>query len=218
MAELALESSLASLSRLLRRQRPLKDTLTDVAGLATEAIPGAEGAGLTLLDSRGADTIVASAEFVRAIDAEQYRIGEGPCLLAVATRATQVSGSLSAEARWPRFGPRAGRLGVHSALSLPLIVDGRVVGSLNVYSHGRNAFDELAVRRGETFSRPAAETAAKAQLLEGSRRLSAQLGRALISLADIDRATTAMLGRSGPSADPQAQEQPGPEESTDGPR
>lgn len=46
------------------------------------------------------------------------------------------SGSLGGEQRWPHFGPRAAQLGVHSALSLPLLLPGAVVGVLNVYAHG----------------------------------------------------------------------------------
>jgi GAF domain-containing protein len=198
--EHALEASLAGLSQLLLLQQPLEDTLTEVAAFATEAIPGADGAGLTLLENNRADTIVASADFVRAIDEVQYRLDEGPCVLAVATRLTQVSGSLGGEPRWPRFGPRAGRLGVHSALSLPLIVKQRLVGALNVYSHERHAFDSRAVRMGELFSRPAAVTAANALLLEESRRLAEQLERALISRAEIDQAIGIIMSRSGVNA------------------
>ena len=89
-----------------------------------QAIPGAEGAGLTMLEDDRPQTVVASAEFVHAVDDVQYGLGEGPCLLAVETGSTQTSGSLGGEARWPRFGPRVGRMGVHSVLSLPLLLPG----------------------------------------------------------------------------------------------
>ena len=56
------------------------------------------------------------------------------------------SGSLGGEQRWPRFGPRAGRLGVHSVLSLPLLTPDGVFGAMNVYAHGKDAFDEQAAR------------------------------------------------------------------------
>jgi GAF domain-containing protein len=131
----------------------------------------------------------------------QYRLGEGPCLLAVKVRATQVSGSLSGEPRWPRFGPQAGRLGVHSALSLPLLLKDRVVGALNVYGHARDAFGPQAVRIGELFSRPAAVTAANALVLEESRRLAEQLDQALASHAVIDRAVGIWMSRTGSSAE-----------------
>ena len=41
------------------------------------AIPGADGAGLTLLEDDQANTIVATAAFVSEIDDIQYGIGQG---------------------------------------------------------------------------------------------------------------------------------------------
>jgi GAF domain-containing protein len=196
-----LETSLVGLSNVLMDSQPLVETLSQVAWYAAQAIPGADGAGLTLLEVRRPDTMVASEDFVRAVDEVQYRIGEGPCLLAVEARKTQVCGSLGGEQRWPRFGPRAGRLGVHSALSLPLMVDERVVGALNVYGRARDAFDEVSVRAGELFSGPAAVTVANAQVLENSRRLAEQLDRALTSRAVIDQAIGILRSRTGGSAE-----------------
>ena len=113
--------SLAALSRLSSGRLGLEDLLTQVATFAVRAIPGADGAGLTLIEADRADTIVKSAPFVREIDDIQYGLGEGPCISAAATGRTMRSGSLGGDPRWPRFGPRVGRLGVHSVLSLPLI-------------------------------------------------------------------------------------------------
>jgi GAF domain-containing protein len=197
----ALGVSLAALADLPLFPQSLKDTLIRVATLASSAIPGADGAGLTLLEAARDDMIVASAHFVAAVDEVQYRVGEGPCLQAVEAGAIQMSGSLGGEVRWPRFGPQAGRLGVHSALSLPLLLKDQVVGSLNVYGQARNAFDTRSVRIGALFARPAAVTVANALLLEESRRLSTQLERALVSHATIDRAIGIGMSRTGCSAD-----------------
>ena len=116
-----------------------------------------------------------SAAFVGQVDAIQYRINEGPCITAAATGVTVRSGSLSGDPRWPRFGPRAGRLGVHSVLSLPLLTDEDVVGAMNVYAHGRDAFDDRAERLGELFAVPAAITAQNAQILAQTQRLTGNL-------------------------------------------
>ena len=137
-----LQVSLTALSRLSTGRLDLEDLLVQVATFAVQAIPGADGAGLTMMERDRADTIVASAPFVREIDAIQYGIGEGPCISAAMEGATMRSGSLGGEPRWPRFGPRAGRLGVHSVLSLPLLTPDGVFGAMNVYAHGKDAFDE----------------------------------------------------------------------------
>jgi putative methionine-R-sulfoxide reductase with GAF domain len=96
-----LRSSLTALSQLATGQMELKDVLTRVAEFAVRAIPGADGAGLTLIEAGHADTIVASAAFVSEVDAIQYGIGEGPCVTAAAEGRTMRSGSLGTD----RCGP-----------------------------------------------------------------------------------------------------------------
>jgi GAF domain-containing protein len=194
-----LAASLIGLSGLLTDQRPLRETLTEIADFAVGAIPGAEGAGLTMLDDDRPQTVVASDDFVHAVDAIQYGLGEGPCLLAVSTRQTQTSGSLSGEPQWPRFGPRVGRLGVHSVLSLPLLLADQVVGALNVYAHPKHAFSTEAVRIGELFARPAAVSVHNSKVLDRSQRLAAQFEQALTSRSTIDQALGVLMARTGAS-------------------
>ena len=81
-----------------------------------------------------------------------------------AGKRTVRSGSLGGEKMWPRFGPRVGRLGVHSALSLPLLLPDQVVGAINVYARGKDIFDEHAAELGELFARPAAVAVHNAQI------------------------------------------------------
>src|SRR5580698_2025409 len=134
-----LRASLTDLSNLTMDSGPdgLEDLLRHVAAFAVRAIPGADGAGLTLLESDRPDTIVASAEFVREVDAIQSSLGQGPCITAAAEGHTVMSGSLQGEKRWPKFGPRVAQLGVHSVLSLPLMGARGALGAMNVYGHAK---------------------------------------------------------------------------------
>jgi GAF domain-containing protein len=192
-----LEASLAGLAGLLTGPRPVRETLVQIAEFAVRAIPAAEGAGLMMLEDDRPQRVVASADFVQAVDDVQYGLGEGPCLLAVETRSTQRSGSLGGESRWPRFGPRAGRMGVHSVLSLPLLLPDQVVGALNVYAHGKDAFGSEAIRIGELFARPAAVSVQNAHVLAQSQRLAVQLRAALVNRAVIDQALGVIMSRTG---------------------
>ena len=192
-----LHSSLASMSRLVTGTVPLEDVLTRVAEFAVGAIPGADGAGVTLMECGRADTIVASAPFVHDVDAIQYSLGEGPCISAAAEGRTFRSGSLGGESLWPRFGPRVGRMGVHSVLSLPLRLPDEVVGAINVYAHGKYAFDDRAVELGESFAEPAAVAVHNAQVLAQAQRLIGQLETALTNRAVIDQAIGILISRSG---------------------
>ncbi len=192
-----LNDSLAQLARLASGRLGLEDLLTRVATYAVHAIPGAEGAGLTLLEEDRANTIVATAPFVREIDNIQYGIGQGPCITAAADARTVMSASLGADQRWPRFGGRVARLGVHSVVSLPLVTPDGVVGAMNVYAHPKNVFDHRAAEIGEIFAVPAAIAVQNAHVLAQTQRLTARLEAALETRGVIDRAVGILMSRSG---------------------
>jgi GAF domain-containing protein len=192
-----LRESLAGLSQLASDRLPLEDLLTQVAIYAVQAIPGADGAGLTLLEQDRADTIVATAPFVTEVDDIQYGMDQGPCISAAREGQTVVSGSLGGDSRWPRFGGRVARLGVHSVVSLPLITPDGVVGAMNVYAHGKNVFDDRAAELGQVFAAPAAIAVQNAHVLAQTRRLANRLQSALEIRGVIDRAVGILMSRSG---------------------
>jgi GAF domain-containing protein len=192
-----LVASLHGLSVLQAGRLPLEELLTRVARYAVQAIPGADGAGLTLIQHRRADTIVKTADFVEEVDGVQYGIGEGPCITAARDGVTVVSGSLGADVRWPRFGGRVARLGVHSALSLPLITSDGVVGAMNVYARAKHVFDDRAAELGELFAVPAAVAVQNARVLEETRRLAERLQSMLDDRMVVERAVGIVMSRSG---------------------
>jgi GAF domain-containing protein len=116
-------------------------------------------------------------------------------------RRPSVSGSLGSDKRWPRFGGRVARLGVHSALSLPLTVEDQLIGAINAYAHTRDAFAEHAVRLASQFAAPAAVSLYNARLLTDATERAAQLQRALVSRTAIDQAIGIVRARTGVSAE-----------------
>jgi GAF domain-containing protein len=195
-----LQAALLGLSRLVTGSDPVEALLTQVAEFAVRAIPGADGAGVTMHNDGKPSTIAASAPFVGNVDEIQYRLGEGPCISAAAQRRTVTSGSLGGDKQWPRFGPRVGRLGVHSALSLPLVVGNEVIGAINVYAYSKNAFDEHAGEIGELYASSAAVAVHNARLLARAQTLTSELKTALTSRAVIDQAVGIIISRSGGTA------------------
>jgi GAF domain-containing protein len=201
-----LEAGIGALAGLVAGSLGLPELLAEVAGFAVRAIPGADGAGVTLLRLDRVDNMVeelaASAPFVAEIDHVQYvTLNEGPCITAALERRTVRSGSLGGEKMWPRFGPRVGRMGVHSALSLPLLLPGKVIGAINVYAHDKDVFDEHAAELGELFAKPAAVAVHNAQILAQAMALTTQLQTALSTRPVIDQAIGLLRGRSGRSAE-----------------
>lgn len=190
-----LRDSLAALSQLAMGQRGLEDMLTNIAQFAVQAIPGADGAGLTLFQDDRPDTVVATAPFVREVDSIQYDLGEGPCITAARERRTVHSGFLGGDPAFPQFGPQARDLGVDSVLSLPLLGWTGALGSMNVYAHARDAFDEHAAHLGELFAGPASISVQNAQTLAEAQRVAAQLQQALSTATGNVAAALAILAR-----------------------
>jgi hypothetical protein len=204
----AVRRSLAELAGLDVTGLGLVQVLEQVALFAARGVPGADGVAVSLFRARPGDNrvqaVAASAAFVAEIDAIQFTaIQEGPTITATSRRRAARSGSLGGEKLWPRFGPRVGRLGVHSVLALPLLVpdQDRVVGALSVYARAKDAFDDHASTLGQIFAAPAAVAVHNAQVLDDARMLAGQLQAALSSRPVIDQAIGLLRGRSGDNAD-----------------
>jgi GAF domain-containing protein len=204
--EAELDAGLRGLSEIVTRAGGVIDLLADVAEFAAQAIPGADGASVALIDAQdgisGVQTFAATAPLVHEIDVVQYdELNEGPCITCMQSRRPTVSGSLGSDSRWPHFGGRVARMRIHSALALPLMVGNEVIGSINAYAEGRDAFAEHAVRLGSQFAKPAAVSVYNAQLLASAHARTVRLQRALESRAVIDQAIGIVRSRSGGSAD-----------------
>ncbi|MCI4673499.1 GAF and ANTAR domain-containing protein [Candidatus Mycolicibacterium alkanivorans] len=201
-----LQAGIRDIANLVADSRPLPELLAEVATFAVGAIPGADGVGLALLRADRVDDMVeesaVSAGFVVELDRLQYGgLHEGPGVTAALTRRTVLSGSLGGEKLWPRFGPRAGRLGVHSALALPLMVGDDVVGAITAYAFGKDVFDRHAAELGELFARPAAVAVHNARILAAALALTDRLQEVLLTRPVIDQAIGLIRGRTGRSAE-----------------
>jgi GAF domain-containing protein len=201
-----LHAALSGVASIVSGGRGVVDVLHDVAEFAVQAIPGADGAGVTMTESSAGTPQVqawaVTADFVREIDTVQYHeLHEGPCITCMQSQRSAVSGSLGSDERWPRFGGRVARMGVHSALSMPLMVGDQVIGAINAYAHKRDAFAEHAVQLASQFAGPAAVSVYNARLLADARDRTSQLQRALVSRTVIDQAIGIVRARTGVGAE-----------------
>jgi GAF domain-containing protein len=204
--EADLDSGVRGLTGIVAGAQSVIDLLRDVAEFAVQAIPGADGVSIALLDVHhdmsSIRTWAATSELVQEIDTVQYNeLHEGPCITCMHSLRPTVSGSLGSDSRWPHFGGRVARMRMHSALALPLLVGEQLIGSINAYANSRDAFAEHAVLLGSQFARPAAVSVYNAQLLATAHERTLRLQRALESRAVIDQAIGIIRSRSGGSAD-----------------
>jgi hypothetical protein len=105
-----------------------------VVELARAQVNGADGVSISLRRNGTLMTVASTDETIRAMDADQYATGEGPCVDASEKGHWFHAESLDSEMRWPSFTPRARQLGIKAILSSPLRSVDRPVGALNIYS------------------------------------------------------------------------------------
>ncbi|MFC1402086.1 MULTISPECIES: GAF and ANTAR domain-containing protein [Streptacidiphilus] len=124
----------ADLAEVLVSDFDLADLLHRLAG-ASVRVSDAVGAGIVVVDQQGRLRDVAySSEDVRRLERFQLEYEEGPCVACHAGGQSVHEPDLAAAAvRWPRFVPRATAMGVRSADALPLRMQGRTVGALNLF-------------------------------------------------------------------------------------
>lgn len=181
----------------------VRQLLARVAAFGANVISGADGVGVCLLhlerQTGRIENMAVSHPFFEKIDAIYELLDDGPPVTAAEERAPVRSGNISADPRWPRFGPRLGRLGVHSVMSLPMTApdDGAVVGAITAYSHLRKAFTADALSLGEMFAAASAVALHNARATISALTRVEQLQRTLDNRPIIDQAIGIIRSRTG---------------------
>ena len=113
-----------------------------VVELARSRVDGADGVSISLRRNGMLMTVAATDDTIRAMDADQYDTGEGPCVDASEKGNWFHVESLESETWWPSFTPRARQLGIKVLWSSPLTSVDQSVGALNIYSLTAETFED----------------------------------------------------------------------------
>jgi anti-anti-sigma factor len=138
---LTLDSDLHQLTAMPAHLDVVESALRLVVELARCRVNGADGVSISLRRNGVLTTVAATDDTIRAMDADQYETGEGPCVDASEKGRWFHAESLDSETRWPSFTPRARELGIKAILSSPLRSVDRSVGALNIYSLTAETFE-----------------------------------------------------------------------------
>src|SRR5690349_1831663 len=162
-----LAESLSRLARSLQGERDADQLLNGIVVAAVQTVPGAEHAGLMVVEGRRTVTTRAgTGDLVALVDQAQYRTRQGPCLDAVYEHHTVRLSDMERDERWPAFRREALALGVHSMLSFQLYVERDNLGALNLYSSRVAAFTDESEHVGLLFAAHAAVAMAGARRQE----------------------------------------------------
>jgi GAF domain-containing protein len=186
----------ARMSGLLLSRETVQTALRLVTSLAAETVPGAVGAGVTLMDERGRrSTWAATDPEVERADALQYELDEGPCLTAWADRTLVRVDDATSDRRWPRWADAVAELGLRSTMSACLVAGDSGIGAIKVYAAEPAAFDQRAEHLLSLFAAQAAILLANVQTYQRAQLVSDRLKEALRSRDLIGQAKGVLIGR-----------------------
>jgi GAF domain-containing protein len=165
----------------------LLQPLLEQARLVQELVPDCVGLSLASVTDDITLTLVATSEEIAALDGVQYVFG-GPCVDGV--KVDEVieynNDEVLDEHRWQHFARATSAAEVASTLTLPVMADGVVVGSVNLYAASRDAFEGRHADIARIFHAWAPGAVTNADLSFDTRRSAEQAHERLEDALGID--------------------------------
>lgn len=142
---------------------PTLDRILDATG---QLSPGGH-VGICAAARDAYKTLAGTDQLVFVLDDLQYALDEGPGITAVQEGHTVVVDDAEKEHRWPGFMAIAVALGLRSHVGVPIAVEGRTLGGLNLYSTTPGPLDAGRLAHAKRLAARAA--VALGQAPEGGR-------------------------------------------------
>jgi GAF domain-containing protein len=175
--------------------RGLALTLQQVTDAAKQLFR-ADGAGLMLIDAEGQlRWASASDQTAQTVENEQERLAQGPCAVAFSQRLPAAIRDIRVEPDWAEFTQVLLGEGVCAALSVPVELDGGVIGTLDVYARDPRDWDPSEVAALQAYGGLVASLLSAAVTAQVKGRLADQLQAALEHRWLIEQAKGVVMGR-----------------------
>jgi GAF domain-containing protein len=179
----------------LNPQQGLAPTLQQVTDGAKQLFR-ADGAGLMLVDQEGQlRWASASDQTAQSVEDEQERLAQGPCAVAFSQRLPAAIRDLRTEPDWQEFTQVLVSEGICAALSVPVELDGGVIGTLDIYARQPRDWDPSEVAALQAYAGLMASLLMAAVTAQAKGRLADQLQAALEHRWLIEQAKGVIMGR-----------------------
>jgi GAF domain-containing protein len=176
-------------------ERGLATTLQQITDGAKQLF-SADGAGLMLVDADGRlRWASASDQTAQALEDGQERLAQGPCAVAFSQRLPAAIRNLHTDPDWHEFTQVLLSEGISAALSVPVEVDGGVIGTLDIYAREARDWDPSEVAALQAYAGLVASLLLAAVTAQVKGRLADQLQAALEHRWLIEQAKGVLMGR-----------------------
>ncbi|MHB2024176.1 MAG: ANTAR domain-containing protein [Mycobacteriales bacterium] len=165
------------------------DLLTLLSVRCVEALD-VTAAGVMIATPAGHLQVVASSsDAMRALELFQLQSDQGPCVDSYRSGEPVINQDLNANfGRWPRFTPHAIAAGFRSTHSLPMRLQGKTIGALNMFRADNGALGPDDVLAAQALADVASIAIIQHQAAANAQKLNEQLNHALNSRIAIEQA------------------------------
>jgi GAF domain-containing protein len=176
--------------------------LIELANRAQQIVPDLLGVSIARRDGGLTFTLVATPGEIAVLDAVQYIAG-GPCVDAAHSREVREfnQDDVLDEDKWRLFAEATAARAVRSTLTLPVVTDDRVVGTVNLYAASRQAFVGHHDALAEVFGAWAAGAITNADLSFTTRKAAQAAPQQVQEQHVIDVATGIVAAQLGVDVD-----------------
>jgi GAF domain-containing protein len=176
-------------------ERGLARTLQQVTDGA-KGLFRADAAGLMLIDAEGQlRWASASDQTAQTLEDRQERQAQGPCAVAFSQRLPAAIRNIHTEPDWDKFAQVLLGEGICAALSVPVELDGGVIGTLDIYAGQPRDWDPSEVAALQAYAGLVASLLSAAVTAQVKGRLAEQLQGALEHRWLIEQAKGVLMGR-----------------------
>ena len=176
-------------------ERGLAPTLQQIADAAKQLFC-ADAAGLMLVDAEGQlRWASASDQSAQHLEDGQERLAQGPCAVAFSQRLPAAIANIHTDPDWGEFAQVLLSEGISAALSVPVELDGGVIGTLDVYVGQPRDWDPSEVAALQVYAGLVASLLSAATTAQVKGRLANQLQAALEHRWLIEQAKGVVMGR-----------------------
>jgi transcriptional regulator with GAF, ATPase, and Fis domain len=151
--------------------------------------------GVTLKRRRRTSTVGGSSPKAVLLDQIEQRIGDGPCIEALRTKAPVLLGNVATDPRWPAYREALVAEGCQGTLGVPLELGEDSAAALNFFAFSSGIFTAEVIQEASDFASIAGGAVRLAVRLGTAQSLADDLTAAMESRTSIDLACGVIMGQ-----------------------